>query len=171
MIERPKRSVTYFFVPLIDVLILLFCIFLLMPFVSTGETEADAQAKAKEKPKEELPKNVKQLQADLEKARREVERLKAVPGNLAQSRSIKEVKFEPDSTDPEKDKLVYYQDGVKTVVTKDAEVETLIDVHKRESGTKVPFFLIVYPKEGAKTTASERHLRLFMGVEFLIYHP
>ena len=38
MIERPKRSVTYFFVPLIDVLILLFCIFLLMPFVASLPT-------------------------------------------------------------------------------------------------------------------------------------
>lgn len=32
MIQLPKRSVTRFFIPLIDVLILLFCIFLLLPF-------------------------------------------------------------------------------------------------------------------------------------------
>ena len=31
MITAPRRSVTRFFIPLIDVLILLFCIFLLMP--------------------------------------------------------------------------------------------------------------------------------------------
>ncbi len=48
MIERPKRSVTRFFVPLIDVLILLFCIFLLMPFVASS-SEAEPDAKAKEK--------------------------------------------------------------------------------------------------------------------------
>jgi hypothetical protein len=35
VIQLPERSVTRFFVPLIDVLILLFCIFLLLPFVST----------------------------------------------------------------------------------------------------------------------------------------
>ena len=35
MIHRPKRAVTRFFVPLIDVLILLFGIFILMPFVAT----------------------------------------------------------------------------------------------------------------------------------------
>jgi hypothetical protein len=33
MIQFPRRSVTRFFIPLIDVLILLFCIFLLMPMV------------------------------------------------------------------------------------------------------------------------------------------
>ena len=38
MIQLPRRSVTRFFIPLIDVLILLFCIFLLMPIVeATGE--------------------------------------------------------------------------------------------------------------------------------------
>ena len=35
MIQLPERAVTRFFVPLIDVLILLFCIFLLLPFVSS----------------------------------------------------------------------------------------------------------------------------------------
>ena len=39
MIVLPKRSVTRFFIPLIDVLILLFCIFLLMPFVSGPPAE------------------------------------------------------------------------------------------------------------------------------------
>jgi len=38
MIRPPKRAVTRFFIPLIDVLILLFCIFLLMPFVEKGAT-------------------------------------------------------------------------------------------------------------------------------------
>ena len=38
MIQMPRRSVTRFFIPLIDVMTLLFCIFLLMPMIqSTGE--------------------------------------------------------------------------------------------------------------------------------------
>ena len=37
MIHMPRRSVTRFFVPLIDVLILLFCIFLLLEFNSEAE--------------------------------------------------------------------------------------------------------------------------------------
>ena len=41
MIRPPQRSITRFFIPLIDVLILLFCIFLLMPFVSNPEGTPD----------------------------------------------------------------------------------------------------------------------------------
>ena len=40
MIQLPKRSVTRFFIPLIDVLTLLFCIFLLMPMVKSGSEAA-----------------------------------------------------------------------------------------------------------------------------------
>ena len=39
MIQLPHRAVTRFFIPLIDVLILLFCIFLLLPFVSKQDGE------------------------------------------------------------------------------------------------------------------------------------
>ena len=35
MIHIPKRSVTRFFIPLIDVLTLLFCIYLLLPIVKS----------------------------------------------------------------------------------------------------------------------------------------
>lgn len=47
MITLPRRSVTRFFIPLIDVLILLFCAFLLMPFSS----RVDAGAKGEERRK------------------------------------------------------------------------------------------------------------------------
>ena len=45
MLEMPRRSVTRFFIPLIDVLTLLFCIFLMMPAVKkTTEAEVGATA-------------------------------------------------------------------------------------------------------------------------------
>jgi hypothetical protein len=44
VIHLPERAVTRFFVPLIDVLILLFCIFLLLPFVSAPADSAGADA-------------------------------------------------------------------------------------------------------------------------------
>src|SRR6266571_2346107 len=43
MIQLPKRSVTRFFIPLIDVLTLLFCIFLLMPVVEGEAGPANAE--------------------------------------------------------------------------------------------------------------------------------
>ena len=39
MIQMPQRSVTRFFIPLIDVLTLLFCIYLLMPIVKPALAE------------------------------------------------------------------------------------------------------------------------------------
>lgn len=36
MLHPPRRSVTRFFIPLVDVMMLLFCIFLLMPMVETS---------------------------------------------------------------------------------------------------------------------------------------
>src|SRR5262249_35424129 len=45
MIRPPRRSVTRFFIPLIDVLILLFCIFLLMPIVEEGASGSGGAAK------------------------------------------------------------------------------------------------------------------------------
>jgi hypothetical protein len=44
MIVLPRRSVTRFFIPLIDVLTLLFCIFLLMPLVRPAAEGAEAAA-------------------------------------------------------------------------------------------------------------------------------
>ena len=49
MIVRPSRSVTRFFIPMIDVLTLLFCIYLLMPMVgASGEGESEADRRVRE---------------------------------------------------------------------------------------------------------------------------
>ena len=39
MLQMPRRSVTRFFIPLIDVLTLLFCVFLIMPLVRNPTEE------------------------------------------------------------------------------------------------------------------------------------
>ncbi len=74
MIVMPRRSVTRFFIPLIDVLILLFCIFLLMPFVS-GQPAVEPPPEAKDTPEKKLPEDVKTLQALLLEEKSRVERL------------------------------------------------------------------------------------------------
>jgi hypothetical protein len=62
MIQMPQRSVTRFFIPLIDVLTLLFCIYLLMPIVKPSEDGNGAEGSSDAK-----------LSAD---ERRELERLR-----------------------------------------------------------------------------------------------
>src|SRR4051812_165379 len=142
MIERPKRAVTRFFVPLIDVLILLFAIFLLMPFVATPEPpEPDPAAPKAKTPEPELPRDVKELRAELERTRREVARLRAERGNLAEHLSVKVLEI-----DPRDGRLYYFQEGQRVYVTTQADAESVITLHKRASGTKEPFFLILYPR-------------------------
>ncbi|MBI1833149.1 MAG: hypothetical protein HYR84_17040 [Planctomycetes bacterium] len=65
MIHMPRRSVTRFFIPLIDVLILLFCIFLLMEFNS--ESEVDKQTEVVAEQSEEIGRTKAELDARTQK--------------------------------------------------------------------------------------------------------
>jgi polyhydroxyalkanoate synthesis regulator phasin len=100
MIQLPRRSVTRFFIPLIDVLTLLFCIFLLMPVFKEGSpaTKADAEAsaraleaekRARRDLEQQLQRRLRELtateqrlkgfldrQAELDKTREELDRLR-----------------------------------------------------------------------------------------------
>jgi hypothetical protein len=169
MIERPKRAVTRFFVPLIDVLILLFCIFLLMPFVATPQRpEPDPKDKAKAK-EANLPTDVKELRADLERARREIDRLRAERGNLAERLSVKVLEI-----DPRDGRLYYLQDGERLSVSNQAAAEAVITLHKRASGTKDPFFLILYPRQKSgypEQRQADDYARWFKDVQFQFDRP
>ena len=158
MIERPKRAVTRFFVPLIDVLILLFCIFILMPFVATPQ-RPDPEPKDKAKAKEpELPTDVRELRAELERARREAERL-----------SVKVLEI-----DPRDGRLYYLQDGERVPISNQAAAEVVITLHKRASGTKEPFFLILYPRQKSgypEQRQADDYARWFRDVQFQFDRP
>jgi hypothetical protein len=172
VIERPRRSVTRFFVPLIDVLILLFCIFLLMPFVSvpTEETPADASKNFEpSEPPKDLPTNVTELQRELERARREIKRLSLEKGDQAQRLSVRVLEI-----DPENGKLYYFQNGNRIEVKDQRDAQRLIDQHQRASGAREPFFLILYPRQRSKypqTAEVEQYRHWFDGVSFIFDTP
>jgi hypothetical protein len=90
MIGPPKRAVTRFFIPLIDVLILLFCIFLLMPYVEKGAV-GGARLTAGEA--ERLQRELDQLRQRLSQSRRNIE----TPEDLKQeiARLKKQLKQNP----------------------------------------------------------------------------
>src|SRR3954467_9861176 len=71
MIRPPQRSVTRFFIPLIDVLILLFCIFLLMPYVK----QAEGQELAKPAAGPNEPADATELQRQVDRLKHERDRL------------------------------------------------------------------------------------------------
>lgn len=144
MITLPRRSVTRFFIPLIDVLILLFCIFLLMPFVSGPQSETpDPKAPpAKEEP---LSTNVLDLQRDLREERERVKRLQAAQANLADRLSVRVLQID------RKDGTLYYFDPDRQEIRTDADALKLIGRQKTlassAGGVKDVFFLILRPQE------------------------
>ena len=66
MIQMPSRSITRFFIPMIDVLTLLFCIFLLMPVIKETKAEEEKK-KAEETEKQPPPKTAAERAEDLKK--------------------------------------------------------------------------------------------------------
>lgn len=79
MLQMPRRSVTRFFIPLIDVLTLLFCIFLMMPVVKKGsgaEAADAARADQLDERERELAERERKADAKERELRQELDRLR-----------------------------------------------------------------------------------------------
>src|SRR5262249_11954621 len=124
MIQMPRRSVTRFFIPLIDVLILLFCIFLLMPVVQSADDDTDRVAREE---------RLRQLEAELnqkrgagedlpEKLREELERLRQEKIKTLKDRLAVRV-LEIDGTTGR----LYYHNPQRVEVRNQADARDLID--------------------------------------------
>jgi hypothetical protein len=145
VIVSPRRSVTRFFIPLIDVLILLFCIFLLMPFVSgpaLSETTPDAKT-PDEKP---LPTDVKKLQEMLKEEQMRVARLeREKQARLADRLVVKLLEIDPTNGTlfyygPERQDIKTQADAVRFITREKARAS--------EGGVvKDVYFLILYPRK------------------------
>ena len=144
MITLPRRSVTRFFIPLIDVLILLFCIFLLMPFVSKPDEGANPSEAPPAMRDPSLPDDVEKLQQELSIALRRVEELKKQRANVGERLSVRVIEIAKDTG-----KLFYFDaDGAGKLELKDqADAQRLINQTRSRAGAKDAFFLILYPRE------------------------
>lgn len=147
MITPPRRSVTRFFIPLIDVLILLFCIFLLMPFVSAPAKVEDEPAEKKNQAAE-LPTDVQELQKRLTAALKDrdeaVKRLDRFQKERGERMVVRVLEIDPSSG-----RLVYYAPSRQEIASQ-AQAEQLIAYEKRLAGEKDIFFTIQYPRQAAK---------------------
>jgi hypothetical protein len=147
MIERPRRSVTRFFIPLIDVLILLFCIFLLMPFMNQpGNAESADRKKTESEAKELSPDDMRRLLADLrfdlERARKEASRLRSEQRDPTERLSVCVLEI-----DPKDGKLIYFKGGERIPVVDARIAQDVINDHKRRSSIgKDPLFVILMPR-------------------------
>jgi hypothetical protein len=151
--------VTRFFIPLIDVLILLFAIFLIMPFVS-GPTSAEPSADVKAPPEKPLPDDVKQLQDMLREEQLRVERLEKERRTKLTDRLVIRV-LEVDRTSG----ILYYYGPDRQELGTQADVERYIFREKQRATSngmsKDVFFLILYPPRGTSafpTKAMEAQL-------------
>lgn len=143
MIAPPRRAVTRFFIPLIDVLILLFCMFLLMPFVSTPDDAPAPAAPPTTAP--DVPRDAAELQRQLLEAKRRVDKLVKDRTPTGEKMSVRVLEidkttgrlfaFDPDAAEPRQE------------VKDQADAQRLIDRQRRVAGAKEAFFLILYPRE------------------------
>jgi hypothetical protein len=132
MIQMPRRSVTRFFIPLIDVMTLLFCIFLLMPVFKEADPENpdNIARKATAKELQDLKDQVKELEEALKKLQ---DREKAP---LQQRLAIRVLEIDPNNG-----QLFYYEPGrpprrhdLKTA----EQAQALIKKHQRELAREYP---------------------------------
>jgi hypothetical protein len=91
MIHPPRRSVTRFFIPLIDVLTLLFCIFLVMPLARDArEASAKDQLKASAGDRNALEAEVKRL-------REKIDELEGRGGGKPEWANVRTIEFNNDT--------------------------------------------------------------------------
>jgi len=145
VIVPPRRSVTRFFIPLIDVLILLFAIFLIMPFVS-GPTSAEPSADVKAPPEKPLPSDVKILQEMLKEEQMRVERLeKQRLANLKERLAVRVLEIDRTSG------ALFYYSPDRQEIRSQADAERFIFQEKKrataDGSAKDVFFLILYPRQ------------------------
>lgn len=159
MILPPRRSVTRFFIPLIDVLILLFAIFLLMPFVSGPASSEPSDAKVTPPP-EPLPDNVKELQRQLTEARDRIKRMEQASQARLNDRLVVRAllvgKDDPRPDLPEKDRqaYLYYYGPNRREIRTEQEARKFIEEQvtaSNPSGAKDLLFLILYPRDRSGT--------------------
>jgi len=172
MIHMPHRSVTRFFIPLIDVLLLLFVIFLLMPIANLQEMEEKSETVSKlgddvDSLERELQRRTQEVRAledvragaeELLKLRAEVDKLRQAANQpLNQRAAIYVIDIDGRTGD-----ISYYdaarpdQKVLKLTVAK--TVATLIERHERDAGGRELYYLFLYPRPetGFPTRAQER---------------
>ena len=154
MIQMPRRSVTRFFIPLIDVLTLLFCIFLLMPMMKGPGEETTARASGAELAGEgagpEQRTDIAGLQrdadgkpkSDLDKEREELNRLQRERIETLQQRlALRVLEIDADTG-----KLFYHEPEQRVELTSEADAHALIARHRREAVGRELYYLILYPR-------------------------
>jgi hypothetical protein len=158
MIEMPRRSVTRFFIPLIDVLTLLFCIFLLMPLVKApADSSEEGRAGEGERPGQDAPK---ERDDTPDKLRAELEQLRREKAQVLQQRLAVRV-LEIDATSGR----LYYHDPERAELASEADAQALIQRDRRSvgDGGRELYYVILYPRDPASPYPLREQVRRYDG--------
>lgn len=139
MIRMPQRSVTRFFIPLIDVLTLLFCIYLLLPIVERrDDTTAPGDVRRNAIQESQRQRETQPLSAE---ERTELDRLRLRAKEKLKDRlAVRVLEIDPDTG------LLSYYDPNRVEIRNEADARTLIERQKHESGLRDVYFLFLYPR-------------------------
>ena len=154
MIHLPRRSVTRFFIPLIDVLILLFCIYLLMPIVTptddggTGTGSGEPANPLTEQERKELAELRRKLRdrdqspSLTDKERRELEQIRKEKIDELQRRlAIRVLEIDADTG-----KLFFYEPE-RVEITSEGAARAFIQRQKQTADGRELYFLFLYPRK------------------------
>lgn len=139
MIQQPRRSVTRFFVPLIDVLILLFCIFLLMPYVRPSETESGDTVAVASAP-DPAPMDLAVLKRELENSQTERNRLQQRLDEVLKRLAIRVLEIDPNTG------RLYYYDPDRKEIANEADAQLLIERERHRATGRSLYFLFLMPR-------------------------
>jgi hypothetical protein len=144
VIRPPHRSVTRFFIPLIDVLTLLFCIFLLMPYVTPAEGEPAAEP-TPTRDAEASPSGAgddpAELREDLRRAESDRGRLRERLDTVLKHLAIRVLEIDKDTG-----KLYYYGPD-RLDVRSEADAQRLIAREQRAAAGREVYFLFLFPRD------------------------
>jgi hypothetical protein len=164
MIRLPERSVTRFFIPLIDVLLLLFCIYLLMPLAEGGEggdnlTPAETREQAAQ-----AKRDLERARRDLKEAGQRLAELNREKMHLLHERLVIKVL----EIDPRSGKLYTYGDrGERIDIDSAQDADRLIRRQRQEIGTRDLYYLFLFPRQDTgypEQGQFEQYERWFSGV-------
>ena len=148
MLQMPRRSVTRFFIPLIDVLTLLFCIFLMMPAVKKISDVETAEAGARERLAErekDLERQEKTVAAEKLQLRDQLDALRRETTNQVKKILAPRVL----EIDPSNGRLFYRNSrGDREEIKNETDAQRLIQEEQgKPGGPDAAYFVIQYPPD------------------------
>jgi hypothetical protein len=163
MIQMPRRSVTRFFIPLIDVMILLFCIFLLMPIFDEARKDEDNSSGNSSAAELRRGLDHSRLTKQLKVAQEKIGRLQQDMDPLTQKEREELSRLRKEKSRPLQDRfavfvlgidgktgtLFYYEPAdadTKVLVSSREAARKLIDHQKEEAGGREVYFLFRLPR-------------------------